>query len=435
MNFSIPEKMKFDASASGFFGAAILTIIAILGLYHVPIFPAQHTGSIYIFCHIFLTISMFIIWRQPHFPMEYILLIAIVIHLVLFPAPIFSSNDSERYLWDGAVALAGFDPYILSPNSPELAELRKIWPTPEEHAKYPTLYPPGALLLFSLSALAGPVKGIWIWKALATLASLASIIIGYDLLKRRNLLKHFPLLALSPLLIMETAIGAHLDVFSVLAVVVALALFDREKFVLAGMILGWSASVKFLPALIAGPLLFTLGPKNAFRFVSASVVTVLVIYGIARVMGLEAFGLLPVFFEKWRFGSPVYNMIEFIFKPTQIIWVIMMIALMMFSLSAFMARKKQVVLAVLVTLCVPLFLSPVVFPWYLLVLIPFVALRPNTTILAWVSVAPLSYIVLNKWASEGLWQPQIWPLWITAIAIITGLILDSCFQRLSKPND
>jgi len=80
--------------------------------------------------------------------------------------------------------------------------------------------------------------------------------------------------------------------------------------------------------------------------------------------------------------------------------------------------------AIILTLSIPLLISPVLFPWYLLALIPFLGLRPNYTLLAAVTLAPLSYIVLNKWLYEGIWEQASWPAQILLAGIILGLYLD-----------
>jgi hypothetical protein len=408
-----------------------LATLVVGAVFLLPALPAALSGSSYIVIHLALTGLMFALWRAEDVDMKMVLMAGLCLRVILIPAPIFSSNDSERYLWDGAVVLAGLDPYITAPNMAEAADLRTLWPTPEEHSAYPTLYPPGALALFALSALAGPVKGVWLWKALVSLAGLLSLLIGYDLLKRRGMLRHLPLLALSPLLLLETGVGAHLDAFCVLAVVAALALCDREKFVLAGLIIGWSASLKFLPAVMAGPLIFYLRPKAALRLFLSSLTGFISIYVLAIASGFQAIGILPVFFEKWRNGAPFYNALEYALSPESLIWVIGIIAISMFAFSAYLARKGQIVFALIITFAAPLLLSPVVFPWYLSVLVPLAALRPSAAILAWVSAAPLGYIVLNDWLSQGIWQPPDWPLWCIASALIFGLLYD--FARASKP--
>ena len=75
-------------------------------------------------------------------------------------------------------------------------------------------------------------------------------------------------------------------------------------------------------------------------------------------------------------------------------------------------------------LSVPLLLSPVLFPWYVLALIPFLALRPSVTLFLVVTLIPLNYVVLNRWLSEGVWEQASWPAVILALAIPIGLLID-----------
>ncbi|MEM6730388.1 MAG: hypothetical protein AAF658_02465, partial [Myxococcota bacterium] len=96
---------------------------------------------------------------------------AVLARLVVFPLPAFLSNDIDRYLWDGAVVLAGCDPYSIAAGDPRLLALRPLWNTPVEHLQYPTLYPPLALSLFAFSASFGPEVAPWIWRGLVLVAS------------------------------------------------------------------------------------------------------------------------------------------------------------------------------------------------------------------------------------------------------------------------
>ena len=334
--------------------------------------------------------------------MRLILVIAVAARVMLIPAPLLTSNDVERYLWDGAVALAGHDPYTTAANSPLVAGLRDIWPTPIEHEQYATLYPPGALLLFATSALAGPTLGLFVWKMLVTAASIAALGLMHNILKSRNLMHHFPLFALSPLLIFEGGVGAHIDIFCVLAIVGAIACLDRSRPLMAGAILGIGASIKFLPLLLLGPLFLALWRKGAFCLVVGTTLSVGIIYGTALLLGYHPVGILPVFFEKWRFGSPLYSLLEITLPPHFLIPAQGGIAIFTLSLATIAALKNHLTIAMTITLATPLLLSPVVFPWYLMVLIPMLALRPTITLLTWTTIAPLGYLVLNRWVSEQI---------------------------------
>jgi hypothetical protein len=44
-----------------------------------------------------------------------VVMIGLAGHALLLSSPPFTSTDPSRYLWDGAVLLAGFDPYLHAP--------------------------------------------------------------------------------------------------------------------------------------------------------------------------------------------------------------------------------------------------------------------------------------------------------------------------------
>lgn len=368
-------------------------------------------------------------WRYDIITSRGALYLAIIGCLCLMPLLPYSSNDAQRYLWDGAVFFSGIDPYVTSPNNPLAAGLREIWPTPEEHSNYATLYPPGALTLFGLASLAGPMHGILVWKIMAALAAIGSLVAAYKLLVFRGLTRHFYLIAFCPLLIFEAGVGAHLDIFSVLGIVLALWALDTDKVILAGVIIGLAATTKFLPAVIAGPLLFLLPPRKALKLFLSSAITWLSVYLLMFGLGYKPLGLIPTFFEKWRGGAPFYPILEtgkqWLGLSNHIFLASLMgLALAGFSIAAKLAKQGQAVIAMALCLAVPLLLSPVLFPWYLLVLVPFLALRPSATLFLTVTLVPLNYVVLNKWLSQGIWDQPAWPATLLAITIAIGLVFD-----------
>jgi len=427
-----PHKWGQDnAIVFGLYAALILLSAA---LYAVPVIWSSYIGTAYIIIYGLMMLCSLLVWKRAEASPKHILLVSFLIILLLLPMQALTSNDAERYLWDGAVLAAGFDPYVTAPDNIAVTELRELWPTPPEHAAYPTLYPPGALALFGLSALAGPTYGFWIWKLLASLALGFSVVLAYDLLKRRQALQHFALVALSPLLLLETGAAAHLDIFSVLGITAALWCLEKEKIIMAGLIIGLAASIKFLPAVIAGPLLFYVVPRKAVKlFLSASLTWVL-IYAAMFGLGYKPLGLLPTFFEKWEGGAPLYPILTSLketFKFSDVIFLGMLgsLAIIGFGVTALLAKKRYIYAAIILALAVPLLLSPILFPWYLMVFVPLIALRPNATLIIAVTLAPLSYFVLNKWLSQGLWEPAAWTSYVLLLGIILGLIIDLGFTR------
>lgn len=398
-------------------------------IYGLETMAPAHTGSAYIAVHVFLTLMMLAAWRwggASH--MQLILFTGIAARLLLIPAPMLSSNDAERYLWDGAVALAGFDPYSVPPENPAVAGLRAIWATPPEHAAYPTLYPPAALSLFALSALAGPVWGIWAWKFIVGGAGIILLLLARALLRRRGLERHFALVALSPLLLLEIGVGAHLDGIVALTIVGALLAFDRGRMAWTGALLGLGICLKLLPAALLFALALAAGWRGAMRMGTAAIAAVFVIYAAALTAGWRPVGSLPVFFEKWRNGSPLFTLFESYLPLQTMLILIGVLALLAAGLIVILARRQTTV-AAQIALAAPLLLSPVAFPWYLCVLVPLAALAPSASLLIWLSASPLIYEVRDRFVSEGVWMPASWPLMVIGAGWAIGVIVDMLRAR------
>lgn len=412
-------------ACAGFLAASL----AVYGI--AAIAPAQ-TGTAYIVLHGLMTAAMLAAWRWGRAAqLPLILFTGIAARVLLIPAPMLSSNDAERYLWDGAVALAGFDPYSVPPADQLVAGLRALWATPPEHAAYPTLYPPAALSLFALSALAGPVWGIWVWKLTASLAGIALVPLALRLLRCRGLERHFALVALSPLLVLETGVGAHIDSVVALIVVVALIAFDARRFGWVGALLGLGICVKLLPGAVLAALVVAAGWRGGARMAGAAVATVGSIYVLALAGGWRPIGSLPVFFEKWRNGSPLFTLLEMHLPTTQLLAVLGTLAVIAGVIILLVARKRPMIGAQ-IALATPLILSPVAFPWYLSALVPLTAVAPSATVLIWLSTSPLIYEVRDRFVSEGVWMPALWPLMVIGTGWAIGAGIDA-LRALSRP--
>ena len=146
-------------------------------------------------------------------------------------------------------------------------------------------------------------------------------------------------------------------------------------------------------------------------------------------LGYKPLGLLPVFFEKWRGGAPLYPILENLNTTLGLSNNIFLagligLAAIGFSISAWLAKRGKIEIALTLTLAVPLMLSPVLFPWYLMSLVIFLALRPSYTLFLLITLAPLSYVVLNQWLSEQIWQQPLWPEKVLLAGLLAGLVLD-----------
>lgn len=379
---------------------------------------------------------------------RYMLLVAIIVRILLIGAEPYTSNDVDRYLFDGRMAFEGIDPYSVSHDNASLTELREQWQPPAEHAKYVTLYPPLALTLFSLSASAGIEYALWIWKFLVLIASISTVIVTGLILKKAKKLKHFSLVALSPLLILEAGIGLHIDTFSTLAITLAIYAWQRQKLVLCGVMIGLGTLIKMLPIMLLLPLFF-ISKKftNMLTLTLNTFITIVTGYGLLFALGFTPIGSISVFFQKWRNASPLFELFDNYLSTTQIITTLLLIIVVTFiSITAvcfFIQKGKQSVMTAKLALCLqaavtlPLIISPVLFPWYLMPLVPLVALKPNIYLISWLILMPFTYEVLNSFICCGLWQPATWPtqllgiLYLLTLTKLTLLVLKKIKQHFN----
>src|SRR5260370_42703697 len=81
-----------------------------------------------------------------------VLATAVLLRRGALSAPVFLSDDINRYIWDGRVQAHGINPYRYVPNDPHLATLRDdvFWHI--NRGNYaPTIYPPVAQMLFLMA--------------------------------------------------------------------------------------------------------------------------------------------------------------------------------------------------------------------------------------------------------------------------------------------
>jgi len=343
--------------------------------------------------------------------------------LLLFAVPAFLSHDVLRYLWDGYLVTAGLDPYRLTPEAASALYLG--WPPVTDNRQITAVYPPGTMALFTLCAWAGPVLAPWLWRALITGGSIALLLVADILLRQSDRRRHLPWVALSPLLIIESQVGQHIDVLSALALLVALYCFRRQQLARAGAALGLGTVAKFLPALALLPAIAVGGRKTLLRCGGAMALVMILFYSSALLIGLTPLGGLDSFFGKCQFGSPLFALLALIAGP---VWsrvaLTALLAIALVLILKWARRSRQLERAVLYVVAAPLLLAPVVYPWYLMALVPLTALYPSGWLIGWTVALPLTYEVLDRFDADGVWAPAAWPLWLVALAWLIGGVFD-----------
>jgi glycosyltransferase involved in cell wall biosynthesis len=213
-------------------------------------------------------------WAMQRPTLQLLWTVSIGVRLILlFQHP---GNDIWRYLWEGRVTLAGFNPYHLAPNAPTLEALRdtRVWPDVVQPT-LTTIYPPLAQLCFKLLTSLG--SSVFLFKTCFLLADLA---VAGLLLKRFGRMAALAY-AWNPLVIYSFAGGGHYDSLFILPLVGALSVISNgspssRKFLLGALLLGCSIAVKWA----SGPLALcwvwrTLRERGLFVALGTGLLTVL----------------------------------------------------------------------------------------------------------------------------------------------------------------
>jgi hypothetical protein len=398
-----------------------LFVLLCLALYGVERLGDGQRGAVYIAVHVLLTACMIWAWHcsMDRSAIRQVLVAGIAARLFLIGVTPFTTHDTDRYLWDGQVAWQGLDPYSLSPSAPQLETSRARWPTPPEHEEYATVYPPLAVAIFAVISAAGPAIAPIFWKTMVALASIVALLFARNLVDERQP-RHFALFALSPLVVLEGGVGAHLDILTMLCMALGLWFLHKRRPWPMSIAVASGVLIKFLP----GVLLIAVTRRQHFR--RHVVLVILLIcsgYMLAKFVGWESMGTLFVFLRTWEFGNPAAMM-----------GLLGRIALASVALAAaWRAWVGDDGTGSAMWVCVALLLqSKVVFPWYLLTVAPFLLMRPTYFLIGWMVMAPLTYEVIDGFDSSQLWEPALWPMVLIALGWAAGAALDR-FRPLSTP--
>ena len=230
---------------------------------------------------------------------------AALLRVIALGAPIFLSDDINRYIWDGRVQAAGINPYRYVPTDPELAPLRDemVFPNINRSNYAPTIYPPVAQLLFLLATRLGEtvftVKLFLIATEAAGIWALLLVLRAAGAPRNRILLY-----AWHPLPIWETAGSGHIDAAVVAFVALALLADIEGRRAWSGAALAAATLVKLFPVVLA-PALWRPASSNRgdWRWPAAFVAVIIAAYLPYIGIGWRVLGFLPGYVAEENLAS------------------------------------------------------------------------------------------------------------------------------------
>jgi alpha-1,6-mannosyltransferase len=237
---------------------------------------------------------------------------ALLFRLVLLPTRPTLSDDMFRYVWDGRVQAAGFSPYRYAPNARELLNLRNetrdVWRS-INRPNAVTIYPPGAELAYAgiWRVVGSSVVGFKIAFVLAELIGallLMMLLRAFDQPIERVLIYLW-----SPLLIYEVAHAGHVDALLLPLLIGAFWARATNRPGWLGFLLGAATLIKLFPILLL-PALLPLPRPGSIKRLRPALSTLLGLAGISglayliyALQGASPLGFLPQYFtENFNMG-------------------------------------------------------------------------------------------------------------------------------------
>jgi multisubunit Na+/H+ antiporter MnhG subunit len=409
--------------------ATIISLIAYLGLLRVDQLygtlrgpQTPHTIAWYLLA--FIAFVGILIWAERQVvPMKWVWGAAILFRLLLlFTSPTLS-DDVYRYIWDGHVSSRGVSPYAYPIDALELNHLDIPARALANHTWMASPYLPAAQWVFSGLTSIFPLKPIYFQIIMVAFDLLAGLLIA-NLLALVSLPRHRLLLYLwNPLVVVEVAHGAHIDVWMVLLSLAAVWLTFSPRRSSAGIdtqgsriaapvLLAFATLTKILPILLL-PILAVRWSWRQRILYGIVTVGLLLPAGLRAGWGLTGqldgsgvFGALRIYGDQWNFNSGLFFWIEDwlsgrpIADPTGAAKFIILVALIVILLIVWLRERGAVEVQTSLRLAaIPmmayLLLTPTVHPWYTLIVLAFLPFLPpgeGEPKRLWMSAIPWIYL-------------------------------------------
>lgn len=358
--------------------------------------------------------------KEAEVPRQIVLaavVMSVLFRIPLIVPPVNFDSDMVRYLWDGRVQLQGYNPYQVVPSDPALAathtdETRRM---PSLHR--PTPYPPAAQLFFRLVvsihdstrtmkiALAAcdmlTILIVWRWLPLTDRPEW--LVIAY---------------AWNPLVVLEAAHSGHMDALGALWIVASAYWLTRRRTALAAIAFVFAVATKLLPIVLL-PLFWG---RIRVRDVLVAALLLAALYADYTQGGVLPFGAVPNVVAHIRFNGPLFRLVAALSSPQ----IAAMFAVTAGIIAAVWCRWKlgsDHPASWAWPMAIALAAAPVVYPWYLLYLTPFLLTGATAALTAWTITVISTYIVWHL-ASDygGRWiVPAVVLFWEYAVPFVMTL--------------
>jgi hypothetical protein len=257
----------------------------------------------------------------------------------------------------------------------------------------PSPYPAGAQLFFR--AVTTIQESTFALKVAFVVCELAIILLLLDLLRRKQGAHLVLAFAWNPLLAIEAAGSGHVDIVGALLLLVSAAALGRRWRATAAVGLGLAVAVKLLPVVLL-PLYWK---RVRIRDAALAAAVVGLLYVPFLNHGRIPIGSLGTYVQSFRFNGPVFAALDHLAPPQLLAGLAVFVGLVTATWLRCAAPEWSPE-PFAWPMAASLLCAPVVFPWYLLWLLPFLRSASTLLIILWtVSIIP-TYVMWH-WRTLG----------------------------------
>jgi hypothetical protein len=268
----------------------------------------------------------------------------------------------------------------------------------------PSPYPAGAQLFFR--AVTAIHESTFAMKVAFVICDLAIVLVLLDVLRYRKQPAHLVLAyAWNPLLAVEVAGSGHIDIVGALLLLVSVAALGRRWRTTAAVGLGLAVAVKFLPIVLL-PLYWK---RVRIRDAALAAAVLGLLYVPFLHHGRIPIGSLGAYLQGWRFNGPLFAALDQVAPPKLLAGLAVLVGLVTAAwLRSAAPEWSPDVFAW--PIAASLLCAPVVFPWYLLWLLPFLTSASTLLLILWTVCIIPTYVVWHLRTLGRPWGPL--PGWV-----------------------
>jgi hypothetical protein len=354
---------------------------------------------------------LFLLWRlwpATGAGLSMMIAAALVARALMFPFP--TGDDIHRYVWEGKIQNAGYNPYSLAPDAPELVSLRDANWEGVNHRHLPAIYPPATQLLFRACALVSEdtrlIRLVYVFfdcGILLLLLSLATTV-GLDR-------KHIVLYALNPIVLLYVAGEGHLDTSFIFFLLGAVLAHKKGWHASAFLLLGTAVMFKIIPIVFA-PLFVN---RASLRKVWVLALPFLLALPYLE-PGASITAMPGLFMKCFSYNGLLFSFYNPLFGHAAaclLSWITFAAAaVFVFFLVPDLFRASYLLTGAF------LVCSPIVHPWYFVIMAPFLPFFRSPAWLLLLATAGATFATRILQYETGGWEDYTLARWIEYLPFV-----------------